>query len=129
MHTCSSCGKTFDNCSKLERHANARTHCCPPTHHCDRCNKGFASYQTLWKHKEMYRGQPATHKINYPVGEKRSADISSASPNYMKDLMTMDFVKDPKITNLIVEILNDTSENQSGKTYGHTNLITCSDSD
>ena len=108
MHTCSSCGKTFDS---------AQTPCHPPTH-CDRSNKGFASYQTLWKHKEMYRGQAATHKINYPVGQKQSVDIPTASPELYErpnDNRLRKRLKNPKITNLIDEILNDTSENQSEK--------------
>ena len=118
MHTCSSCRKTFDNWSKLERHANARTPCRPPTHHCDRCNRGFARYQTLWKHKEVCPRQPATHKINYPIGQKRSADIPAASPELYErpnDNGLRKRLKNPKITNLIDEILNDTSEIQSEK--------------
>ena len=84
MHTCNNCGKTFEKYSKLERHNNARNPCRPPTHHCDNCNKGFASYQSLWKHKQKCQG-PLNY-VNYPVGQKRPADISTVSleisPNY-----------------------------------------------
>ena len=54
-------------------HKTRRTPCRPPTHHCERCNKGFASNKTLWKHKQICQGQ--SHNVNYPVGQKRSADI------------------------------------------------------
>ena len=93
------------------RHTNARIPYRPPIHHCDMCNKGFANYQTLWKHKEVCRGQPATHKTNYPVGQKRLADVPTAFPELYERTNVNGLrkrLKNPKITNLIDEILNDT---------------------
>ena len=57
---------------------------------------------------------PATHKINYPVGQKRSADIPTASPELYERPNYNGLrkrLKISKITNLIDEILNATSEN------------------
>ena len=68
--------------------------------------------------KDLCRGQPAAHKINYPVGQKRPADIPTASPELYErpnDDGLRKRLKNPKITNLIDEILNDRSENQSEK--------------
>ena len=66
----------------------------------------------------MCRGQHATHKSNYPVGQKGPADIPTSSPALYErpnDNGLRKRLKNPKMTNLIDEILNDTSENQSEK--------------
>ena len=114
MHTCNNCGKTFEKYSKLERHNNARNPCRPPTHHCDNCNKGFASYQSLWKHKQKCQG-PSNY-VNYPVGQKRPAHISTGSleihPTFVaaaaaKESSLKPRPKNPKIQTLLNEIIDD----------------------
>ena len=100
MHTCSNCGRKYEKYSKLERHINARNPCRPPTHHCDNCNKGFASYQSLWKHRQ--RCQRPSHYINYPVGDKRPADIpvvSTQNGGFMVE-------RDGKMQSLLDTIVN-----------------------
>ena len=80
----------------------------------------------------MCRGQPATHKINYPVGQKRSSDIPTLSPEVYErpnDNGLGKRLKNAKITNLINEILNDTSENQSEKERPIIIQASSSDSD
>ena len=98
MYYCNACNTNFKNCSNLMEHKTRRTPSHPPTHHCERCNKGFASYQTIWKHKQMCQGQ--SHNVNYPVGQKRSADIPTES---------LEISKNPKIQTLPDEIINDSS--------------------
>ena len=97
---------------QLERHNNARYPCCPPTHHCDNCNKGFASYQSLWKHEQ--KGQGPSNYVNYPVRHKRPADISTVSleipPTFVaaaKESSLEPRPKHPKIQALLDEIVND----------------------
>ena len=66
--------------------------------------------------KRCVEGNPL--HINYPVGQKRSADIPTASPELYERPNDNGFrkrLKNPRITNMIDEILNDTSENQSEK--------------
>ena len=84
-----------------------RTPCRPPTHHYERCNKGFASYQTLWKHDQMCQGQ--SQNVNYPVGQKRSADIPTESLERPNCDGLPKRSKNPKIQTLLVEIINDSS--------------------
>ena len=66
----------------------------------------------------MCRGQLTTHKVNYPVGQKRLADNPTATPELYERYSGTRLpkrLKNPKITNLLYEILNDISENQSEK--------------
>ena len=68
-------------------------------------------FTDMWasEHKEMCRRQPATHTINYPVGQKQSADIPTVFPELYErpnDNGLHKRLKNPKITNLIDEILN-----------------------
>ena len=84
-----------------------RTPCRPPTDHCERCNKGFASYQTLWKHKQMC--QRRLHSVNYPVGEKRSADIPTVSLERPNGDGLPKISKNPEIQTPLDEIINDSS--------------------
>ena len=88
-------------------HKTRRTPCRPPTHHCERCNKGFTSYQTLWKHKQMCQGQ--SYNVNYPVGQKRSADIPTESLERPNGDGLSKRSKNPKIQTLLDEIINDSS--------------------
>ena len=54
---CNRCGKSFKIASKLERHNNRQNSCRPASHRCDGCSKGYASYQSLWKHRRICTGQ------------------------------------------------------------------------
>ena len=86
----------------LERHDNARSPCWPPTQHCDNCNKGFASYQSLWKHKQKCQGP-------YPVGQKRHADISTVSleipPTFVAAAAAKESSLEPRTTNPKIQAL------------------------
>ena len=88
-------------------HKTRLTACRPPTHHCKRCNKGFASYQTHWKHKQKCHGQ--SHNVNYPVGQKRSADIPTKSLERLNGDGLAKRSKNPKIQTLLDEIISDSS--------------------
>ena len=129
MHTCNNCGRNYEKYSKLERHKNARNPCRPPTHHCDSCNKGFASYQSLWKHKQ--KCQRPSHYINYPVGDKRPADILDHGTGGMSHVDPMVNAaaakesslepprqKNPKIQMLLDEIINDGTAPSSPPSHG-----------
>ena len=49
---CTICRKAFGRKNSLVRHINNRRKPChPATHHCNRCDKGFSSYQSLWEHR------------------------------------------------------------------------------
>ena len=104
MYSCNKCNNNFKNWSKLMEHKTRRTPCRPPTHHCERYNKGFASYRTLWKHKQMCQGQ--SH-VNYPVGHKRSADIPTESFERPNGDGLPKRSKNPEIQTLLNEIIND----------------------
>ena len=58
MHTCNcnTCGKSFKCLSKLGEHNNRQIPCRPASHHCSSCNRGFSSYQSLWKHQKKCQG-------------------------------------------------------------------------
>ena len=58
----------------------------------------------------MCREQSTTHKVNYPVGQKRLADIPTATSELYERSNGTGLpkrLKNPKITNLLDEILND----------------------
>ena len=80
MYSCNDCGKSFKIISQLQEHTNRQTPCRPAAHHCDRCNKGLASYRSLWNHKQRCRkessvGEVARNKIMEKVApRKRSLD-------------------------------------------------------
>ena len=58
-NACVTCRKVFSRRNNLVRHINNRqTSCQPATHHCDRCDKGLSSYQTLWEHQQKCLSSP-----------------------------------------------------------------------
>ena len=53
MYSCNRCERNFTCKRGWRHHTNERkTVCRKPTHYCDDCNKGFASYQSVWNHKQ-----------------------------------------------------------------------------
>ncbi|KAK3764543.1 hypothetical protein RRG08_040564 [Elysia crispata] len=58
-HTCGTCERQFRRKAELDRHTKRQTPCKPPAYTCSRCGKGFASYQTLWRHKKTLHGEQA----------------------------------------------------------------------
>ena len=53
MYRCNRCERSFTCRRDLKHHTDERkTVCRKPTHYCDRCGKGLASYQSLWNHKQ-----------------------------------------------------------------------------
>ena len=70
-NVCVICRNVFSRMSSLTRHINNRqTSCHPPTHHCEKCNKGLSSYQTLWEHRRKCLSSPI---------EKQSTKVISDS--------------------------------------------------
>ena len=58
----------------------------------------------------MFPGLAATHKVNYPVGQKGSADIPTATHELYERPNGTGLpkrLKNPKITNLLNEILSE----------------------
>ncbi|KAK3776398.1 hypothetical protein RRG08_023751 [Elysia crispata] len=58
-HTCGTCERQFRRKAELDRHTKRQTPCKSPAYTCWRCGKGFASYQTLWRHKKTLHGEQA----------------------------------------------------------------------
>ena len=53
MYSCDKCRRYFGSSRDLDYHINCRkTSCKPATHHCSICSKDFASYKSLWNHKQ-----------------------------------------------------------------------------
>ncbi|KAK3732164.1 hypothetical protein RRG08_026546 [Elysia crispata] len=79
-HTCGTCERQFRRKAELDRHTKRQTPCKPPAYTCSRCGKGFASYQTLWRHKKTLHGEQA-----------RVADIAThaAPPNATEQVQTL----------------------------------------
>ena len=74
-NVCVVCRRVFSRMSSLARHINERqTSCHPPTHHCDKCDKGFSSYQTLWEHR---RKCLSAHVEIQPTKVISDSDVSS----------------------------------------------------
>ena len=81
-------------------HNNHRTPCHTPTHHYDQCNKGFASYQSLWNHKK--RCEPKKlfeyeNRVNQAPGQFRRVQSvvgqkqPSTEMDYLKDRIIQRF--------------------------------------
>ena len=87
-NVCVVCRKVFSRRSNLARHINNRqTSCQPVTHHCDICDKGLSSYQTLWEHRRKCLSSPEfiTQVINdSAVSSHPFADGSSAQSSPLK---------------------------------------------
>ena len=109
MFSCSKCNKNFKNWSRLMEHNNRRTPCRTPTHHCDRCNKGFAFYQSLWNRKKgcepkklfayenrVNQAPGQFRRIQSVIGQKRPSTDGDGLPKRSNN---------PKIQALVNEII------------------------
>ena len=90
-------------------HNNRITTCRTPTHHCDQCNKGFTSYQSLWNHKNRYESKKLFEfenrvnqvpgqfrRVQSVVGQKRPSTDGDGLPKRSNN---------PKIQALVNEII------------------------
>ena len=73
---CSNCGKIFKTILQLRQHEKRKTPCRPPTHHCSKCAKGFASYHSMWQHKQRCEKKPVdqpSQDLQGFIGQKQSS--------------------------------------------------------
>lgn len=73
---CDNCGRRFDKAANLRRHANKKNPCRPPGYRCDRCGKNYASYQSLWQHKDRRCRQAATLQTEDQVETHHDSEIA-----------------------------------------------------
>ena len=72
QHACTTCSRQFQRKAELDRHAKRQTPCRPPTYTCLLCGKGYASYQTLWRHNNTF------HPAGAAEAEEPTTDLETS---------------------------------------------------
>ena len=76
-HTCGTCERHFRRKAELDRHTKRQNPCKPPAYTCECCGKGFASYQTVWRHKKTIH----QCRKQQTAGEAQDADTTGETQN------------------------------------------------
>ena len=76
---------------------------------CPRCEKEFATRQSLWNHKQRCQGQSAPRKriVDDSYAEPKTYRDTTAVKRPIKSYYESKPKKNPKIQNLLDEVIND----------------------
>ena len=113
---CVVCRKVFSRMSSLTRHINDRqTSCHPPTHHCEKCDNGFSSYQTLWEHRRKCLSSPVEKQPTKVISD------STVSPDPFADqsssLKVIPYMLPSKEDGIDSPVLTPPTRNPGGNTF------------
>ena len=93
IFTCEKCNFVSKKTNEYNRHLTTKKHLrdttIVPKHTCDVCEKEFKSYNSLWKHKNMYKCSPQPFETNVVSDAPNTVIDASLIMTLVKENMTL----------------------------------------